>query len=95
MIGQFCFMAHPPGDAIAVHMVRKGGEAEGSVSMPSDVRLLAIQHDVPVLEASEKVSLAIAMGYAVTIAMMSDLELVLTGDETAWRDDWGQLRKAN
>ena len=95
MIGQFCFIPYPPADAIAVHMARQGAEAEGSVSMPSDVRLLAIQHDVPVLEASEKVSLAIAMGYAVTIAMMSDLELVLTGDETAWRDDWGQLRKAN
>ena len=93
MIGQFRFAPLPPCEAIVVDMAWALGSPIGSVSMPDATRLSAIQHHVPLLEPDEPVTLALAVGYAVTIAMLTDQQLCLTGDETAWRSEWGWLTR--
>nr|WP_295884938.1 hypothetical protein [uncultured Devosia sp.] len=95
MIGQFLYEARPPIGSIIVEMAWQEGEPTGSVTVPAEVRQSAIDNHVPVLEPGESLSLALAVGYAVTIAMLTDQELCLTGDRTAWREEWGWLNRSN
>lgn len=95
MIGQFHFNARPPEGVIIVRMAWQAGEPTGSVIVPVGIRRSAIENDVPMLEPGESLSLAMAVGFAVTIAMLTDQELCLTGDRTAWREEWGWLDRMN
>ena len=92
MIGQFHYQRRPSTDSIVVEMGwGQGGEPTGSVTVPDEIRQSAHDYSVPMLAPGESLSLAMAVGYAVTIAMLTDQQLCLTGDRSAWREEWGWL----
>lgn len=88
MIGQFWFAESPCRLHVAVRLDWRSGERVGRVEPPAEVAE-RLPFDVPVED--EFITLPMALGFAVTIAALAGSKLTITGDVTAWPEDWGVL----
>lgn len=88
MIGRFWYADSPCIRHVAVRLEWRSGEPLGRVEPPPEVvgRL-----PFEVVLDDEFMVLAVALGYAVTIAAMAGIKLTITGDVSAWPSDWGAL----
>lgn len=89
MIAQFWYADAPCDSHIAIRLDWQEGEPIACVEAPPHVvdRLaeLSISHTEGAMR------LPFALGYGVTIAGLTESELTMTGDMTAWPADWGDL----
>lgn len=95
MIGQFRYAKKPPDDTVAVRMLFSGQDRMGVLVLPIEIREAAKAQDYPLTSEGEALALPFALGYAVTMAMLGERMLYLTGDKCAWDNEWGGLSSAN
>ena len=95
MIGQFRFVNSPTAETIAIRMLWVDGEPMATIHLPDTVRQLARTSDFEVLTGDEPLRLPVILGYGVSIAALTGHALRLTGDESAWRQEWGSLQRMN
>jgi hypothetical protein len=88
MIGQFSYSEMPCTKHVAVRLGWQSGESVARVETPADVAQVLPFH-IPLDD--EYMSLPIALGYAVMISGMSGTKMTLTGDVSAWPEQWGAL----
>jgi hypothetical protein len=91
MIAQFWFAEEPPPTHISLQLTLIDGEPYGRVYAPPDVVSEMLERDMPARQEDEFIWLPLALGYAVTMSGITSAALTLTGDLTAWPQDWGIL----
>jgi len=91
MIGRFWYAESPCGKHITVRLAWQNGSARARVEPPAGVADKLGDDDIPLRADDEFMSLPIALGYAVLIAGLSETSLTVTGDVTAWPQEWGSL----
>jgi hypothetical protein len=91
MIGRFVYMAGPPEGHIVLDLSYGARTAEARVYSPDHVAHLFQQHQIGMRYEDELMSLPIALSYAVLLAGLSDTALVVSGDRSAWPQEWGEL----
>ena len=91
MIGRFVYMNGAPGGHIVLDLSWRDGAPEARVSSPDHVVELFRRQDMSVRYDDEAMSLPIALGYAVLLAGLSETDLVVSGDRSAWPSEWGEL----
>lgn len=95
MIGQFRFAPNPSDETIAISMSWQDDQPQGSIYFPPDVRHLAEEADHFLVQHGETLTLGMALGIGVMLAALTNHALCLSGDETAWRQEWGRLSRVN
>ena len=86
MIAEFWFRETVHKDHVALRLLWNNGTPQGSVISPPQVRDTLEQLHITARAEDEPMNLGIALGYAVTIATLSQTPLTLTGDCSAWPD---------
>lgn len=90
VIGRFSFASAPSTSHILLELKWHNGERVGCIRAPKDI-LDAFGETLVMRETDEFVQFAFALGYAVTIASMTETPLTLTGDRSAWPNEFGDL----
>ncbi|WP_157959573.1 hypothetical protein [Devosia submarina] len=68
--------------------------AIGVLHVPESVSNLTKGTDYEFIKSGESLALPIALGLGLILAGLSDADLVLSGDKTAWKENWGALLDA-
>jgi hypothetical protein len=93
MIAEFRYSDHPPAGHITLRLTSSQGVARGRVEPPTYLVGKLAGLGVHVVNNDEYIDLALALSLAVLAATVGNAELTLTGDEDAWPEQWGPLRK--
>jgi len=88
-VGDFRYLPVAIDKAISVEMQWSGTGRKAQVIIPHDVASDIEQNMVPMPKGV--VSMEVALGFAVYVAMSCGLPLYLTGDKTVWNELWGSL----
>lgn len=91
MIGRFWYAESPCRNHIAVRLAWQDGLAKARVESPLALVDELSGTDIPFRKDDEFMVLPIALGYAVLLAGLSKTRLTVTGDVTAWPQEWGSL----
>lgn len=89
MIAQFWYAEAPCEKHVAVRMHWSEGSPVACVEAPACVTHHLAQLNIAHIEGVT--DLAFALGYGVTIAGLAGAKLTITGDASAWPDEWGEL----
>ena len=92
MIGHFSYSKMPCRKHVAVRLGWQCGQSMARVEPPADI-VHALPFDIPLDD--EYMSLPIALGYAVMLSGLSGTKMTLTGDVSAWPEEWGSLSVRN
>jgi hypothetical protein len=65
--------------------------AAGVLHIPTSVSNLIRGTDYEYIRSGESLALPIALGLSLILAGLTNTSLVLSGDRTAWKDEWGAL----
>jgi hypothetical protein len=95
MIGQFRFATPSPANAVTVRLVWLGSEPAATVHAPEAVLRMARKAQYLVLPSDETIILPLALGYGVSLALLTAHALCLSGDISVWREEWGTLNRSN
>lgn len=75
--------------AIEMQWMKRG--AVGILHIPDTVARLTSGTDYGRIKDGESLILPIALGYGVILSTLTHVDLLLTGDKTAWEPSWGAL----
>ena len=68
--------------------------AVGVLHIPSAVSKITAGTDYEHIKSGESLALPVALGLGIILAGLADAHLLLSGDKTAWKDNWGALLDA-
>lgn len=91
MIGQFSFSDDAPASHIALELAWRDGYASGRIIAPGSV-VEDLAEQLAMRPQDEFISLPIALGYSIIVAMTAGVPLTLTGDRSVWPEDLGALQ---
>ena len=89
MSAQFWYAEAPSDKHVAVRMYWEEGAPAACVEASAYIAHQLAQLNISHIEGG--VGLAFALGYGVTIAGLVGAKLTITGDVSAWPDEWGEL----
>lgn len=90
MIGDFHYSRAPRADAVNLCMAWRDSVRMGSLVLAPPLLERLRAGDYPALDA-EPMGLSSALSYALFLALQAGIPLVLTGDSTVWKPEWGTL----
>lgn len=91
MIGHFWFRDAAAEADIIVELIATGTSCSGRVRAPASVVAELVRQNLPVRAHDEVMDLPFALSYGVLLASMSKTNLTISGDRSAWPEDWGAL----
>jgi hypothetical protein len=91
MIAHFWYAEEPAATHVTVRLAWHDGQPSGRVEAPAFVAWERPELDIPLGGPDDFMSLGYALGYGVLIATTAGTKLTLTGDVTAWPQEWGVL----
>ncbi len=92
MLGHFVYSKDPVDDCMLIEMQWRNDDRIGVLHVPPSVTNLVEGSDYEHIQTGESLALPIALGLGVILAGLTDVDLVLTGDRTAWKSSWGSLK---
>ena len=91
MIGRFFYAERKLSGCIVVEMEWKGESAQGVMHIPEHVSKMTEGTDYGLIRTGETLALPIALGLGVILASLTFTDFYLSGDQTAWSEQWGPL----
>lgn len=92
MIGRFSYATDVFADHVMLELMWDGLFAKGRVIAPSWVIEALEGSHISIRPDDELLALPIALSYAVLVTASCGAPLTLTGDRTAWPEEWGGLK---
>ena len=91
MLGQFWYREVAPAVDVSLDLKWFDGEARGKVFVPCPVATQDFGIDLRAQKNDEYLSLPLALSYGLLIAAASGTKFTVTGDPSAWPQQWGTL----
>jgi hypothetical protein len=92
VLGHFVYSDHPADDCMLIEMRWRSDDPIGVLHVPPSVTHLIEGSNYEQIQSGESLALPIALGLGVILAGLTNTDLVLSGDTTAWKTSWGSLR---
>jgi hypothetical protein len=74
-----------------IEMQWEGDTPIGVLCIPASISNLLIGSDFEHIRSGESLALPISLGLCLILSALTNSHLVLSGDRTAWKENWGAL----
>ena len=89
MIGSFLYSSRPRPEDVAVWLEHRAGADSARIVLTSRIERMLTDGSYP--PPAPKMSVESALCYAIFLAIRTRTSLVIAGDQSAWKPDWGYL----
>lgn len=89
MIAHFRYETAPTADCVHVELLWDRGRRAGQLHVPRAISDELFEHDWPT--AAAPLSIDGALAYGLMVSIRAGISLRLSGDQTVWPDEWGNL----
>lgn len=91
MLGHFLYSPVSVEGCINIVMEWTDRGAIGVLHFPSTVQEITAGTEFAEIRSGESLRLPIALGIGVIFGGLADIHLILSGERSAWKDNWGRL----